>query len=105
MTSWATLSARGPNFLTTLVTNHYSNGLRATELSDGSLFIDRSGVAFEYVLQFLRSGALVAAGGCTPSMLRDELAFYAIPLDDDEHMTLSDSHAQTLFARTVRCCR
>lgn len=98
MTSMGTLEARGPNFLTTLVGQHYGgeSGMRC-EVVDGALFIDRSGVAFEYVLHFLRTGNLVCGGSTSVEMLRDELAFYAIPLDLEESSKVSVSHARSLF--------
>jgi hypothetical protein len=99
LTTFSTINARGPCFLTTLVQQHYTGQLPCLEI-DGALFVDRSGVAFEYVLQFLRTGTVVYAGGCTLAMLRDELAFYCIPMDTDESNQVTDSYAQSLFSET-----
>ena len=62
MTTWTTISCRGTNFLTTLCENHYLGKLPCATI-DGALFIDRSGLAFEYVLHYLRTGNITFGGG------------------------------------------
>lgn len=60
-TTWETLSHRGDNLLTKLVSSYYERRISSTLDSDGSFFIDRSPLLFSIILDFLRSGQLITS--------------------------------------------
>jgi hypothetical protein len=47
----------------------------------GFIFVDRSGLLFEYVLDFLRSGSLQTPPGVSRSRMLEELDYYQIKID------------------------
>lgn len=94
VTTMETLSSRGENFFTRL----FSSSLSKTYV-DGGVFIDRSGVVFEYVLRLLRGNPLSFSNDVPRNVLREELHFFCIPLEaHEEALLLDETPAHQLFS-------
>ena len=73
-----TIASRGENFLTAMVRNHKLGKVKSLEL-DGYLFIDRNGRAFEYVLEYLRTGVIhLENTNISKEILKIEFDFYEV---------------------------
>jgi hypothetical protein len=81
ITSYSTLCARGPHFLSTLVSHDVEGKIPAKRDKDGYIWIDRNGRIFEVVLEYLRTGHLFVPGDLSYDQVEAELDFYQIKID------------------------
>eukprot|EP00300_Choanocystis_sp_HF-7_P007924 c15592_g1_i1.p1 GENE.c15592_g1_i1~~c15592_g1_i1.p1 ORF type:complete len:257 (+),score=32.58 c15592_g1_i1:62-772(+) len=68
----------------------------------GHLFIDRSGILFEWVLQVLRSGRLTCPSHIPTSALEEELRFFQIQIP---HATVPNEAAQAVASEMAALIR
>ena len=85
MTTYTTLASHGKNALTALVDNVHSGRVTSTIDEDNYLFIDRCGVIFSGVLNYLRTGVLIPPTGITREQLLIELDFFSINIYEEGH--------------------
>jgi len=55
-TSLSTLSSKGENFFTKMISNHESNTIKSILDETGAYFVDRNGELFGEILDYLRNG-------------------------------------------------
>lgn len=75
-TTKSTLSSKGENFFTSLLSGRFSSQKDET----GAYFIDRNGDYFAPLLDFLRTGDLLLPTNTTFKMIAKEADFYQIKL-------------------------
>jgi hypothetical protein len=81
VTTEATLRSRGENFFTGLLDR--SREWTTGDDGDGALFVDRNGLHFGPILDFMRTGRLVVPPGMDRSAVEEECNFYLIDLPED----------------------
>lgn len=103
MTTLSTLTARGENHLSTLVHHCRQGHMSSTIDEEGYYFVDRNGRLFEYVLDYLRNGVLVAPMGVSMECMYRELDFYTIPYRKEDIVeTTSPSKNKEGLKRTTK---
>lgn len=68
------------SMLASLVSDHWKEG----NLDDETIFIDRNGTLFEYVLDYLRSNKVYLPSTVNINAVKEEFAFYGIDADMSE---------------------
>ena len=81
-TTASTLGAHGssPNFFTQLIAHDERRAGGADAAAPLEYFVDRDGDAFAPVLNYLRTGQLHVPAGVSEASVREEAAFYCVPL-------------------------
>jgi len=101
-TSLSTLSSKGENFFTKMISNHESNTIKSILDETGAYFVDRNGELFGEILDYLRNGEFsMGLTSIQRNKLLKELDFYGIPLPKDMMNLADDNRARVLIIMNV----